>query len=385
MDSDFDDYDLFRFGIREFEGSIFKVDPEARTNFNLNQHSRNLILIEQFVHQCATSHEIPFVPYSNGDRTNYHGSNLTFFFKYLQGFLATIKTLSTKYDYSELLNVFIHCSYSMSLKARDFLGCSISSRKLSLDLVNQQNFRAEWLFNDFVARVRIECKRESVKAKIRSRRREANDRFNDYCRYIDALFAFRARLVVIRVDLGYRKEISSQIDIHEANRDMNHLIANMRCQGIFSHKIGYITKLEFGVEKGFHFHLLLFFDGAERKNSSHAYLAQEIGEYWSNVITSKRGAYWNCNDQADQFERLGIRGIGVISWSDIELIQNLKKRVLAYLCKLDQFIRPRVDSNVRLIRRGMFPKVAPKKRGAPRRESMSDGDGLNVIQLSAIQ
>lgn len=376
MSNSFPDQELLRYSLEEFSNSIFELGPAASFNANLYLHSKNILLIESFVHECATNNETPFVPFSNAGRTDYHGSSLALsYFQYIHGFVDTINTLSAKYEYSEYVNVFITCSHAMKLEEMDLHWGNIWQGKIKLVMMpNHRNVLAVDLFNDLVERVRIECKRENVKSKIRSRRREANDRFKDYCRYIDALFAFRARLIVIRVDLGYRKEISSQIDIYEANRYMNHLIANMRCQGIFSHKIGYIIKLEFGVEKGFHFHLLLFFDGAERKNSSHAYLAQEIGEYWSNVITSKRGTYWNCNDQADQFEHFGIRGIGVISWTDTNLINNLKYRVLAYLCKIDQFIRPKVDSKVRLIRRGMFPKVAPNKRGAPRRKMIEDDD-----------
>jgi hypothetical protein len=92
-----------------------------------------------------------------------------------------------------------------------------------------------------------------------------------------------------------------------------------------------------------------------------------MGEYWINTITEGRGDYWNVNKNADHYDKLGRRGIGVINWNDTELRNNLEEFVIGYLCKVDQFIRPKWGQKVRLFRRGLFPKKRINNRGRPRK------------------
>ena len=113
-------------------------------------------------------------------------------------------------------------------------------------------------------------------------------------------FPIVARLVLVRVDLFYEKQYGDSIDVFDMTNDLDRLFGNARHNSLFAFMKGYIVKLEYGVDKGIHAHALLFFDGSKRNNSSHIQLAKEIGEYWINMITKGRGAYWNVNANADQ-------------------------------------------------------------------------------------
>lgn len=66
---------------------------------------------------------------------------------------------------------------------------------------------------------------------------------------------------------------------------------------------------------------------------------------------------------------MGILGVGPIHATDFEARDNLSTRVVDYLCKMDQYIRPKLSDPKHLIRCGAWPKPKPKKRGAPRRQS----------------
>ena len=81
---------------------------------------------------------------------------------------------------------------------------------------------------------------------------------------------------------------------------------------LFANLKGYIWKLEWGPGKGIHYHLIFFFDGSQVLKD--AYLAQQIGKYWTEVITKGSGLYWNCNASKDQYRELGI---GVIRADDL--------------------------------------------------------------------
>jgi hypothetical protein len=222
------------------------------------------------------------------------------------------------------------------------------------------------ILNKLVEKIRIEWKTNNIQAKVNARKKDANNRYNEYCKYIDNLFKNCARQVVLRIDLYYKKQYANNITIADITNDLNHLFENKRCNSIFDCMNGYIAKLEFGVDKGLHYHVLFFFDGSERNIYSHIHFAEEIGKYWVDTITKGRGDYWNVNDNAARYDSLGKRGIGVINWDDTNLMKNLKY-IVQYFCKLEQFIRPKFSSKVRLLRRGNFPKVQKVKRGRPRK------------------
>lgn len=119
------------------------------------------------------------------------------------------------------------------------------------------------------------------------------------------------------------------------------------------------------MDHGYHFHLLLFFDGSKRSNQSDIYLAKEIGEYWKNVITPGRGRYWNSNARKQNFQFLGRLGVGTIHASDENTIENLL-HIVRYFCKKEQFCKPLASPKTKLLRKGKTPKLPRVKPGRPR-------------------
>jgi hypothetical protein len=135
--------------------------------------------------------------------------------------------------------------------------------------------------------------------------------------------------------------------------------------------------LEYGVGRGLHCHVVLFLDGSKRNQNSHVHFAEKMGKYWVDVITKGRGNYWNVNASADHYDELGQGAIGPINCKDAEKIENLKKFVVRYLCKMDQYFSPKCGLKVKLLRRGNFPDIPDNKLGRPRKASESySGDPL---------
>ena len=97
-------------------------------------------------------------------------------------------------------------------------------------------------------------------------------------------------------------------------------------------------------------------------------MAEAIGEYWKNIITKGRGAYWNVNARADQYDKLGRLGIGVINYNDDKLRSNLREFVVSYLCKEDQYFRSKGGPKVKLLRKKDIPEMPDSKLGRPRKE-----------------
>lgn len=198
--------------------------------------------------------------------------------------------------------------------------------------------------------------------------RAAKKNHDGMMRYIDSLFEHYSRLVVIRLDLYEDGPIISQSDIEkkywQAKYDFKHLLNNAKMNSLFDARVGYIWSLEYGPERGFHYHLILFFDGSLVCDD--AYLAWQIGEYWNVVITNGRGSHQNCNAHKEDYRRLGIGiGIGMVHYSDVEKI-NYLKQAAAYLVKVDHYVRMLTPDNGRTFGRGEILPPRTSTVGRPR-------------------
>lgn len=194
--------------------------------------------------------------------------------------------------------------------------------------------------------------------------------YQSMCDYIDNLFLRYARLLVLRVDLDYRKNIDVPFmntnEVYEAywqaKEDREHLFRNMRSNSLFDDMVGYIWKLEYGEKAGFHTHMVFFYDGSQVRED--ITIAKTIGDYWKNVITQGRGLAYNCNAKKEKYKHCGI---GMINHYDIQLIEYLKNDVVSYLAKPDECISKfMTDMGIgRAFGRGTL-KEKTETRGRPR-------------------
>jgi hypothetical protein len=181
--------------------------------------------------------------------------------------------------------------------------------------------------------------------------------------YINGLFDCYSRLVVLRLDFSYRKEIAHTKTFEDIRRDLDKMRNNARHNDtIFKGLEGYIFKIEYGLDKKIHAHALLFLNGHIRKPSSDVNHAEAIGEYWKNTITKGDGIYWNCNAHKKKYR---YNAIGLVQHDDIEkrsyLIMAMK-----YLCKKTrQVIKPRDKPQTKTLTKGDLRNRNPNL-GRPR-------------------
>ncbi|OKO46507.1 hypothetical protein BMH52_20445 [Pseudomonas sp. BTN1] len=220
--------------------------------------------------------------------------------------------------------------------------------------------------NDLVEFVRLELASDAFKAVLKRFRKASVKRVNSLEGYIDALFAKHSRMLVVRVDLSYQSGFVSgredfygdvsKVKVHWAKMQKD-LHKGIPVDGL----LGFACKLEYGQLKGFHFHLLLFYNGSNHRQDG--VLARMVGEYWRDSITAGSGRYFNCNAVKDKYKYLGI---GMISFNQLDRVSALKNRVASYLTKVDYWVRLSADSG-RSFFRGNMPKLKTMKRGRPRR------------------
>ena len=181
---------------------------------------------------------------------------------------------------------------------------------------------------------------------------------------IDTLFNDYSRLLLIRLDLYWRKHCSDVISYQNMNDAFDRLRNNMRFNSLFEHHITYCAKVEYGIERGWHFHVLFFFDGQRVRNDY--LLAKAIGEYWSTVITRDLGDYYSANMNSDQYQNYAM---GAINYHEKDRITNAKAAA-CYLAK-DTVLHPDVPmldaagKRYRAYRQGQY-KPSKSKMGRPR-------------------
>lgn len=222
---------------------------------------------------------------------------------------------------TRFLWAFGNCAY---LREAGFHQPPTMSREIAEQTVMELNQRlSAWHQSTQQADFAYECSRN---------RRNSRNNYQSLCQLIGALFERYSRLEVIRVDLSYTEFDSPQIDYETARNHREKLCHAFTTHPLFTHLVGYAWKLEWQPKKGFHYHLLCFFDGHQSQDDINQ--ARRIGELWAHSITGRQGLYYNCNLDAEK--RYRYNAMGCIDYHDFEKQRGLYK-LAAYLTKVDEY------------------------------------------------
>lgn len=217
------------------------------------------------------------------------------------------------------------------------------------------------MLNKLVSEYRDEVIKPEFRQELRKYQRNSVKNLKGITNYIQHLFNQHARLLVIRLDLSWAKVHTGSITPEIARQQRQQLLRNMKRNRLFKHVLGMVWKLEYGPDRGFHYHTLFFLDG--NKTRSDISICTQFGEYWAKVITKGKGTYFNCNAQHERYEKPGT---GMVKYGDI-LKQEGLQRAVAYLTKIDTFARLALPGNARTFGRGEIKVVKTKsKRGRKR-------------------
>lgn len=278
-------------------------------------------------------------------------------------FMSTLLHGVSKFEYHfpvHEVNPYIEVFYKCVSKVEDsFISGGWAG------LIDEDASRFSEMMNSLVCFARYEMSGKAFKKIKRRFAKAANKRSESLDKYIDALFEEHSRLLVVRVDLSYRHDFFEKDDefdeklalvkFHWAEMQKN-LYKGKPVDGL----LGFACKLEYGQLKGFHLHLLLFYNGSVRRQDG--VLARMVGEHWRDSVTAGAGAYFNCNAVKSKYRHLGI---GMINFDQEEYVNALKRRVASYLTKVDYWVRLS-PAKGRAFFRGNMPKKTVVKRGRPR-------------------
>lgn len=223
----------------------------------------------------------------------------------------------------------------------------------------------DWL-NAWFEKLRAELRAEPFLKAVRNQRRVAKKNADSLRAHINGLFRADGRLLVMRLDLGYRHEPEFDSEQWVPPSDRSVKADFRRLKRFINDKVPYlrsvIWKIEFGAVKGHHLHVMLVCDGHEVREG--ITWAKVVGDKWLE-ITNGAGSYWNSNAHQALFEKMGRRGIGLINYDDQARRDDLM-RVAMYLAKADSYARFVSPEIGRTFGKSIIKPVT-KKKGRPRK------------------
>ncbi|MGF6245511.1 hypothetical protein P3T42_007289 [Paraburkholderia sp. GAS38] len=184
-------------------------------------------------------------------------------------------------------------------------------------------------------------------------------------------------LSVLRFDLGYAKhycdpDLSGEQAITYEDvrnhrkalrrflkRDLSKVLPAGACKGM-----GFGIKLEYGLDKGFHFHVLVVLNGDVV--CQHAVITEMICSHWNSRITHCKGGSYNC------FRSEYVKpGIGSVRYDNEEKgneekFRNLESQVVPYVAKADFYMKMVKPDGHRSFWPSQPPKIEAKRKGRKR-------------------
>ncbi|MDO9178187.1 MAG: inovirus-type Gp2 protein [Agitococcus sp.] len=224
------------------------------------------------------------------------------------------------------------------------------------------------LFNECVRRIRSEVNSKDFADEVSKNLRRVNKNFKELNDYIKALFRNCARLVVLRIDLAYLNKYGENalkdtaITYDDVKKHREQWLRDLREKLLPESMVGYAWKLEYGLEKNYHYHVMVFLDGSKVRQD--VTIAMLIGEHWMNKVTGGKGLYYNCNANKEGYRYCGI---GVVNHDDEEKRMSLMRAAM-YLTKLDYYIKLVASDSGKTFSKGNWPK--PTCLGRPRKKTV---------------
>jgi len=183
----------------------------------------------------------------------------------------------------------------------------------------------------------------------RQLKRKADRNLERALAFEEAMFNWRSRHLILILTLTYKDEYRNIVTLNDLQRDRDTLFNNMRMNSFLRKINGYIWKIEEGGEGGgLHMHVVIFYDRADHAD---IYIAKGIGDYWSEILTSKRGDYWNSNADKEKYRYVAT---GQIDRHDI-VKRSALRSVLEYMAKTDQHVSSRTNPHCRMFGTSQVP------------------------------
>ena len=184
-------------------------------------------------------------------------------------------------------------------------------------------------------------------SKLDNSRRNQQKTRDSLANYANDLKSIYSKLMVIRIDFGYKQSVSRKhFPLENIEDDWERLLWHVKIN--FSDSFaGYAVKFEHGEAKGLHAHSVFFLDGNVVRTD--ARIARIFGEYWENEVTQGLGVHFNCNT-SDYKATLKVCGLGTFTGQEPAFRDGMWI-IADYLSKPDVMVRLLLPERTKIFRR----------------------------------
>lgn len=254
-------------------------------------------------------------------------------------------------DFTDLLRAF-DSIFNQQLYYFGYIACFVNLIREADEYLGDSNsliaYLQQWTFRQW--QVEFGRYKDRYQYQLRQHRYHENKNRLEIRNRVFELTRQHRTLLVVRVDLAYRKQFLSHNTIQSFHDDLStfRYEIGQNKNRLFHDLIFYAWALEQGEEdKGYHCHALLIFNGAKRYDGKG--IAKQVGELWQQ-LTHGQGTYFNCNSPAylRSYEKQGKTGIGMIYSKVPVQVRNLLT-VAEYLTQPEkaQYLRVKTSHGMR--------------------------------------
>jgi len=238
------------------------------------------------------------------------------------------------------------------------------AESMGITLISPYSCSSE-ILNDCVSRIREEAYSEGFLKTLDDSYRSTRKNYASLIRYLRGLHSRYSKLLVIRIDLAYLREFCQAkehecLTYSEVKQDREAFLKYLRKLMPKVGLVGYAWKTEHGIEKSYHHHFMLLFDGQRVRED--ITIGEYVGQYWRDVITKNRGYFYSCNRKKSNYKTLGV---GMICHSDEVMKEGMEIAAL-YLTKADGYAKLVTPDKSRTFGKGTLVNAGQSGRGRPR-------------------
>lgn len=241
----------------------------------------------------------------------------------------------------------------------------------------------DW-FNGLIVKIHEHCQSRKFKERERLLKIHVQRNIDNVTAFEQELFSDEvgwARWLVLELTLKYESKYRGSITLDDVIKHRDTFFKARRYNNMMSCIKAYVWAIEEGEDTGFHLHVVLFCPPVTKDDER---LANQIGDYWADVVTQGKGAFHNSNraDLKPSYEMYGHGiGVGLIEHSNRKMRGSLLENLL-YLAKAEQQLQIRTEGNVHTFGMSGVPKKV--RVGRPRKGSAVAENG-DVGQLEGMQ
>lgn len=222
--------------------------------------------------------------------------------------------------------------------------------------------------NRLIDKIRFALSEPEMKRRRKNQMRTARENLKSILSGMVAAFEKHSKILALRFDVGFHKPVEHPSLQPKIDFDAVHMAREKLLKHI-DRRFGealvwYVWKIEFGYEKGFHIHWLVFLNGSIHSRDGH--LVKEIGEFWNTQVVPGSGIYFNCSVLKQQYKSCGI---GPLDASDPNIWSGLGY-IAQYFTKLEQLVGRRVSGGRRSMSTGQIKPAEGQKPGPKRKTGL---------------